>query len=66
MGRALLVSPFFASSVMAAQLLLALDDEDARKRLLPGIADGSSIVTVALGRAQRFLARRGRPGRSCR
>lgn len=48
MGRALFVSPFLASCVMAAQLLLALDDEDARKRLLPGIADGTTIATVAL------------------
>jgi alkylation response protein AidB-like acyl-CoA dehydrogenase len=33
---------------MAVQLLLALEDEDARKRLLPGIADGSTVVSVAL------------------
>ena len=28
LGRALVVSPFFASCVMSAQLLLALDDEE--------------------------------------
>ena len=48
MGRSLLPSPFLGSCVMSAQLLLALDDEDARKRLLPGIADGSTSVSVAL------------------
>jgi alkylation response protein AidB-like acyl-CoA dehydrogenase len=48
MGRALLVSPFLASCVMATQLLLALDDEDARTRLLPGLASGDAIGTVAL------------------
>ena len=48
MGRALTVSPFFASCVMAAQLLLALDDESARKDFLPGIAAGAVIASVAL------------------
>jgi alkylation response protein AidB-like acyl-CoA dehydrogenase len=48
MGRALVPSPFLGSCVMAAQLLLALDDDDARRRLLPGIADGTTIAAVAL------------------
>ncbi len=48
MGRALTVSPFFASCVMSAQLLLALDDEAARKDVLPGIASGATIASVAL------------------
>lgn len=48
MGRALVVSPFFASSVMASQLLLAVDDEAARMQFLPGIATAEKIVTVAL------------------
>jgi len=48
MGRALVVSPFLASCVMATQLLLALDDEDARERLLPGLASGDVLGTVAL------------------
>ena len=42
------VSPFFASCVMSAQLLLALDDEAARKDVLPGIASGATIASVAL------------------
>jgi alkylation response protein AidB-like acyl-CoA dehydrogenase len=48
MGRALLCAPFFASAVMAAQLLLATGDEQARKDYLPGIASGETIATVAL------------------
>jgi len=38
MGRALLCAPFFASVVLAAELLKAIDDEQARKDYLPGIA----------------------------
>jgi alkylation response protein AidB-like acyl-CoA dehydrogenase len=48
LGRSLTVSPFFASCVMAAQLLLAIDDESARKDYLPGIAAGSLVASVAL------------------
>jgi alkylation response protein AidB-like acyl-CoA dehydrogenase len=48
LGRSLTVSPFFASCVMAAQLLLTIDDESARKDYLPGIAAGSLIASVAL------------------
>jgi alkylation response protein AidB-like acyl-CoA dehydrogenase len=48
MGRALVVSPFFASCVMAAQLLLAADDVDANKEYLPGIASGDLVATVAI------------------
>ena len=48
MGRVLAVAPFFASCVMSAQLLLALDDEAARKDFLPGIANGGIIASVAL------------------
>jgi len=48
MGRALLCAPFFASVVLAAELLKAIDDEQARKDYLPGIALGDTIATVAL------------------
>jgi alkylation response protein AidB-like acyl-CoA dehydrogenase len=48
MGRALAVSPFFASAVMASNLLLAVDDRDACKDYLPGLATGETIATVAL------------------
>ncbi len=47
-GAALLCSPLFASSVMAASLLDTLGDGAAQARWLPGIADGSLIATVCL------------------
>jgi alkylation response protein AidB-like acyl-CoA dehydrogenase len=48
MGRALVVSPFFASCVMATQLLLATGDDDANKDFLPGLASGELVATVAI------------------
>ena len=55
MGRSLLPSPFLGSCVMAAQLLLALDDEEARERLLPDIDDGRHVrpSTTPCGRRRR-------------
>ena len=47
LGRTLTPSPMLGSAVFAAQLLLALGDDDASARLLPGIADGSSLAAVA-------------------
>lgn len=47
-GRALLCAPFFASVVLAATAILESGDEEAKQRLLPGIADGSSIGTLVL------------------
>jgi len=47
-GAALLCAPLISSGVLAAGLLQALGDADAKARLLPGIADGSKIATVAL------------------
>ena len=46
LGRALTPTPFLGT-VLAAGLLLATDDEDARKDLLPRIAAGDTIATVA-------------------
>ena len=48
MGRALVVSPFFASCVMATQLLLAAADDAANKDYLPRLAAGELIGTVAI------------------
>lgn len=48
LGAALYGGPFSASSVISAALLNASDDSDARRRLLPGIANGRVIATVAL------------------
>jgi alkylation response protein AidB-like acyl-CoA dehydrogenase len=48
MGRALVVSPFFASCVMATQLLLACGDDGANNDYLPGLASGELIGTAAI------------------
>jgi alkylation response protein AidB-like acyl-CoA dehydrogenase len=48
LGRALTVSPFFGSCVMAATLIEALHDDGLNHELLPGIASGDTIAAVAL------------------
>jgi len=48
MGRALLCAPYLASVVLAAGALLASGDEQAQADLLPSIADGSVIATLAV------------------
>jgi alkylation response protein AidB-like acyl-CoA dehydrogenase len=48
MGRALLCAPFLSSAVLATSVLLNAGDEDAEQRYLPGLADGTTIGTVAL------------------
>jgi alkylation response protein AidB-like acyl-CoA dehydrogenase len=48
MGRSLLCAPYFSSIGLAANLLLSTDDDAAKKDLLPGIASGETIATVAL------------------
>jgi alkylation response protein AidB-like acyl-CoA dehydrogenase len=48
MGRALLPSPFFATVALAGQTLAASDDDAAKSRWLPGIADGSLTATLAI------------------
>jgi len=47
-GEALLCAPLLASGVIAAALLAALGDADANRRLLPGVAAGTTIATAAL------------------
>jgi alkylation response protein AidB-like acyl-CoA dehydrogenase len=47
-GAALLCSPLLSSGVLAAELLRALDDDEAKARLLPGIAAGTTIAAVAM------------------
>ena len=47
-GAALLCAPLVSSAVLAAGLIQALGDEATKTRLLPTIADGSRIATVAL------------------
>src|SRR4051812_41341600 len=47
-GRALLGGPFLSSAGLATTTLLRCADEDARKRLLPGLASGELVGTLAL------------------
>jgi alkylation response protein AidB-like acyl-CoA dehydrogenase len=47
MGRRLLCAPYFSSVVLAAQTLLHSGDDAAKKELLPGIASGETIATLA-------------------
>src|SRR5580700_11505335 len=48
MGAALLCAPYFATVALAANALLSSADEAAKKDLLPGIAAGETIATLAL------------------
>ena len=47
MGRRLLCAPYFSSVVLAANTLLHSGDDVAKKDLLPGIASGETIATLA-------------------
>ncbi|HEX4089528.1 MAG TPA: acyl-CoA dehydrogenase family protein [Trebonia sp.] len=47
LGRNLTPSPLLGSAVLAAQAVLASGDEPACARLLPAIADGSSVAALA-------------------
>jgi alkylation response protein AidB-like acyl-CoA dehydrogenase len=47
MGRALLAAPYFSTVVLAANTLLHAGDDAAKKELLPGIASGETIATLA-------------------
>jgi alkylation response protein AidB-like acyl-CoA dehydrogenase len=48
MGRVLLVAPYFSTVALAGQALTASGDEEAKRRWLPGIADGSLTATLAV------------------
>src|ERR1700720_2419877 len=48
MGRALLCAPYLSSVALATEALLRCSDEAARKDLLPGLAAGGTIGTLAL------------------
>ena len=47
LGGALYTGPYLASAVLAATALLASEDEGARRDLLPGIASGQRVATLA-------------------
>jgi alkylation response protein AidB-like acyl-CoA dehydrogenase len=71
MGAALYGGPYLASAVLAATALLSASDEVARRELLPGIASGQTVATLAFTEddgswepeAIRLAARRDGPGR---
>jgi alkylation response protein AidB-like acyl-CoA dehydrogenase len=52
LGGALACTPFLVSNVMASSALLASGDEQACLDLLPGIADGTVVGTVAVAERQ--------------
>lgn len=47
-GAAILPSPWLSSAVLTVALISAAGSQDDRRRLLPGLADGTSIGTVAV------------------
>lgn len=47
MGRALLCAPFFASTVMAATAIINAGSDDQKRALLPDLASGEVIATLA-------------------
>jgi alkylation response protein AidB-like acyl-CoA dehydrogenase len=47
MGRALLCAPYFASVVLAATAIMNAGTEAQKRALLPAIADGETIATLA-------------------
>ncbi|MBU6328960.1 MAG: acyl-CoA/acyl-ACP dehydrogenase [Acidobacteria bacterium] len=48
MGRALLCAPYFSSVVLAANTVMQSGDRTAMETILPGIASGETIATLAL------------------
>ena len=62
LGAGLVPSPLLASAVLAAGALLHLDDEAARSELLPGIASGELLATLAITGGPRGLGEPGAAG----
>lgn len=48
MGRLVTPGPFFASAVVASSVLQELGDTDQQANLLPGLASGETIATLAI------------------
>lgn len=48
MGRMLVPSPILGSSGLAADLIAAAEDAETQARLLPGIAAGTTVVSVCI------------------
>ncbi|MHB1503992.1 MAG: acyl-CoA dehydrogenase family protein [Acidimicrobiales bacterium] len=51
MGAALLCAPYFSTVALGSNAILSSGDEGAKKDLLPGIAAGETIATLALTEA---------------
>lgn len=51
MGRALLCAPYFATAALAATAILNAGSEAEKRRLLPSIASGDSVATLAFTEA---------------
>lgn len=47
-GRAVFPSPFFATVIMGGNILSEEADEETKSKLLPSIANGNTIVTIAI------------------
>jgi alkylation response protein AidB-like acyl-CoA dehydrogenase len=57
MGRVCFIGPFFATVVLGASAILEAGNSDQKKRYLPAIAEGKSIVTLALAESSgRYTA----------
>jgi alkylation response protein AidB-like acyl-CoA dehydrogenase len=54
LGRTLTPSPLLGSAVLAAQLLLALGDDEANERVLPRIAEGTAAAVAWAGTEGRW------------
>jgi hypothetical protein len=52
LGRGLVPTPMLGSAVFATQLLIELDDDEISARLLPALAEGTSVAAVAWTDAQ--------------
>jgi alkylation response protein AidB-like acyl-CoA dehydrogenase len=69
LGRGPLPGPFFSSGVLGALTVLEAGNEEQRRRILPGVATGERVLTVAItepntswGPAGITLAPQGRNG----
>ncbi len=51
MGKACFISPFFSAVVLGAGAILEAANEEQKRKYLPGIVEGQTIVTLALAEA---------------
>ena len=55
MGRALTPGPFFSTVVLGAMTIMDAGDEAMQSKLLPGIASGETMMTLAVTEESRWL-----------